>query len=270
MAGVWDGVDGMSLVGQARLATRTWGPGTPEIVMLHDGLGSVDQWRRVPAQIAQETGRTVLAYDRPGHGDSTPVPRGRWPIDWMQKQAVALLGLLDVLDIAAPVLVGHSDGASIALIHASMEPERVSGVVALSPHSYVEDRCVEAIALLRRQPRSIVASLARHHAEAAALFDAWSGGWTDPDFAAWDVRVLLSNISCPVLVAQGASDEYATEAMLFETVMAIKGGDQDLAKPSLVDGRLLPELGHMVHRGAPEVVVEMVADFVEGLGQATL
>lgn len=240
----------------AVLQTVTWGRGSPEIVLLHDGLGSSAQWRGVPREIAQRSGRTVMAYDRPGHGRSTPVPSSGWPPTWMQDQAGLLSELLDVLEIDAPILVGHSDGGSIALIHAGTNPWRQRGVVSLAAHSYVEQVCVDAISSLRSSPAGIVAALDRFHHDAAATFEAWSRGWTDPAFRAWDVRPLLADTLCPVLVAQGSGDEYATAAMVPDTVAAIGDGITE------VEGRLLEGVGHMLHLEAPAQVVKLVVDFV--------
>lgn len=238
------------------LQTMTWGSGIPEIVLLHDGLGSCKQWRDVPSEIAQRSGRTVMAYDRPGHGQSTPVPSDGWPPSWMQDQAVMLSELLDALEIDAPVLVGHSDGGSIALIHAGTNPWRQRGVVALAAHSYVEQVCVDAISHLRSNPDGILAALDRFHHDASATFDAWSGGWTDPAFRTWDVRPLLAETLCPVLVAQGSLDEYATAAMVPDTIAAIGDGATE------AEGRLLEGLGHMLHLEAPADVVNLVMDFI--------
>lgn len=251
-----EGVERPVEVDGAALTTRTWGDGPPSMVLLHDGLGSIGQWRDVPARLADATGRTVLAYDRAGHGRSTPVPDGPWPPRWLHREAEVLARLLAELDIGRPVLVGHSDGGSIALLHAAVAGEGVAGVVALAAHTWVEQVCVDAIAALRADPALVVDRLARHHAAPAAVFDAWSGVWTGDAFRTWDIRPLLGGTSAPVLVVQGAGDEYATDAMVDETVAAVG--------PSAT-GVVVPGVGHLLHHQAPDVVVDLVARFVAGL-----
>ena len=115
------------------LTTQRWGDGPAEIVVLHDGLGSIRQWRDLPAQMHATTGRTVLAYDRAGHGSSTPVPTGPWPADWLHTEAELLAQLLDEVAVAEPLLVGHSDGGSISLLTAAAEQERVAALEAQDP-----------------------------------------------------------------------------------------------------------------------------------------
>lgn len=236
-----------------RLETRTWGHGTASIVMLHDGLGSIAQWRDLPQRVHRLAGCTVLAYDRAGHGESLPVPAGAWPADWMHTEADVLGGLLDALGIERPVLVGHSDGASIALIHAATCPRTPAGVVALAPHSFVEAKCVKAISGMRADPERLVALLSDHHGDARALFEAWSGVWVSTSFASWDIRPMLGAVTARTLVVQGERDEYATETMLWETVEAMGSG---------TEGRVFEGLGHLLHHQAPDAIGDLIAAFV--------
>lgn len=233
---------------------ETWGSGPPQIVMLHDGLGSVAQWRDTPAAVADRIGVAVLAYNRPGHGRSKPVPAGPWPTLWLHEQAELLAALLDRLDIAEPFLVGHSDGASISLIHAaSGAPCR--GLVALAPHSFVEPVCVAAISAMRDEPSRLIRSLAPYHDDPAAVFEAWSGVWVSEEFGRWDIRDRLVSITCPTLVVQGDADDYATGDQLWSTVDAI-------GEPAR--GELLPGYGHLIHHQAVDVVVDLVASAYAG------
>ena len=248
-------IDRTIVIDQVELRTRTWGPGVPEVVLLHDGLGSISQWRDLPKQIAIQTGKTVLAYDRPGHGASTPVPAGAWPADWMARQALVLGQLLGTLSIERPVLVGHSDGGSIALLHAANQPDQVLSVVALAAHTFVETRCTDSIAALRMEPRALIVALGRHHGDAAAVFEAWSGGWLQSGFQDWDIRPLLAKVKCPVLVVQGVDDEYATQAMYHLTLDA-------LASSNLLEGQLLPGVRHGLPRENPDLVLRLIADFL--------
>ncbi|MEL6892932.1 MAG: alpha/beta hydrolase [Actinomycetota bacterium] len=235
------------------LSARSWGTGPPEVVLLHDGLGSISQWRAVPEAIHDATGRTVLAYERAGHGSSTPVPTGPWPADWLHHEAVVLADLLDSVGAEQPVLVGHSDGGSISLLAAAEAGVVAAGVVSLAAHSWVEQVCVDAIAEMRETPDRFVAGLARHHEHPAAVFEAWSGVWTGDDFRPWDVRGSLATITAPVHVVQGEADEYASPEHVAATVDAIGPNAR---------GTLLPGRGHLLHHEAPDVVVELIAGAV--------
>jgi len=240
------------------LAVQTWGTGPAEIVLLHDGLGSIRQWRDVPAGIHHATGRTVLAYDRSGHGTSTPAPSGPWPADWLHTEAEVLGELLDRLAVDAPVLVGHSDGGSIALLAAAAGRE-VGGIVTLAAHSYVEQVCVDFIQDMRAAPDHWIAGLSRAHPEAVAVFEAWSGAWTGDAFRSWDVRSSLAAIDCPIIVVQGIDDEYATPEHAWSTAAAIGANATCM---------LLPGVGHLLNHEAPDRVVEIVAGFGRALAVA--
>lgn len=233
------------------LTTATWGPGTPSIVVLHDGLGSIEGWGAIPARVSERAGATVMAYDRPGHGRSRPTPRGAWPPDWMSQEADLLAELLGYLDVSTALLVGHSDGASIALLHAAGAGHGVAGVLALAPHSYVEPRCTEAIGQMRRRRAAIVTALSPFHENPDAIFDAWSLGWTSSAFASWDIRHRLNSIAVPTWVVQGSDDAYATAAMASDTAEAV--GDN-------ATSRLLVDRGHLLPREDPDLVVDLVAD----------
>ncbi len=239
----------------AELTVARWGDGPAEIVLLHDGLGSIGQWRTIPGRIRAETGRTVLAYDRPGHGRSTPVPTGAWPADWLHREADRFGRLLTVLGAAVvgePLLVGHSDGGSIALLHArdvDGPSSGLRGLVTLAAHTWVEQRCVDGIVGMVDRRDAIVAGLATSHRHPAAVFDAWSGVWLSDAFRRWDVRPTLGPIACPTLVVQGRDDEYATPAHATETAAAIGGN---------AEARLLDGVGHLLHHQDPELVVRVV------------
>lgn len=239
-------VDGNAL----DLAAHTWGEGRPEIVLLHDGLGSIGQWREVPECIHEVTGVTVLAYERAGHGSSMPVPSGPWPADWLHREAEVLAALLAEVDADRPLLVGHSDGGSISLIAAASGLD-VRGVVSLAAHSWVEQVCVDSILDMRAAPARYIAGLSRSHDHPAEVFEAWSGVWVSDDFRPWDVRDRLHAIEVPVIVAQGDGDEYASVEHVSSTVEAIG---------SNATGRLLPGAGHLIHHQDADAVVELVAE----------
>lgn len=236
-----------------RLRTATWGSGPPDTVLLHDGLGSIGQWREVPATVAATTGQTVLAYERCGHGESTPVPRGPWPTDWLHREAAVLGEVLQAVGAQAPVLVGHSDGGSIALLYAAQPACAARAVLSLAAHSWVEDICFESIVNMRSNREAIERGLARHHQAPCELFEAWSGVWVSEAFRSWDIRPELRQIAVPTVVAQGQRDAYASEAHAHVTAAAI--GDNATSV-------IVPDLGHIMHHDDAEAVAALIADFV--------
>lgn len=230
----------------------TW-PGSGEstaapIVLLHDGLGSIAQWRDVPGRIAEQTGRTVYAYERPGHGSSLPVPTGPWPTRWLHHEAARLPAVLDALGIERPLLVGHSDGGSISLI-AAVDGLPVEGVIAIAAHTWVEPICRESIVAMRANTDAIVGGLARFHDHPAEVFEAWSGVWVSEDFGRWDLRPDLVGLDVPTVIAQGDADEYATAAMVTDTVAAIGPTAEGVF---ILGGR------HILHHHDPDAVVDLV------------
>ena len=246
-------------VGGARLAVATWNADRADvgatIVMLHDGLGSIAQWRDVPSEVAERTGRRVVAYERPGHGTSTPVPVGPWPTRWLHHEADRLGDLLDVLGVERPFLVGHSDGGSIALI-AAADGLDVAGVVAIAAHTWVEPICRSSIVEMRARTDAFVAGLARSHDHPAEVFEAWSGVWVSEDFGRWDLRPHLHRIEAPTVIAQGDADEYATAAMVTESVAAVGENARGVFVPG---GR------HILHHHDPDAVVDLITDAVADL-----
>jgi pimeloyl-ACP methyl ester carboxylesterase len=192
-------------------------PGDPTaatLVLLHEGLGSVELWRGFPHALAAATGCRTVAFSRYGHGRSDPPPEARTP-RFMHEEALELLpDLIARLNLRAPVLVGHSDGASIALIHAANHPVR--GVVAIAPHAFVEEMCLREIRRVREAylETELRERMARHHRDPDAAFYGWNDVWLDPDFRAWDIREMLTRIECPILLIQGERDQYGTMAQL--------------------------------------------------------
>ncbi len=195
----------------------------------------------------------VMVYNRPGHGTAEPSPAGPWPVDWIQREAERLVGLLSAARIDKPLLVGHSDGGSIALL-AAASGLAVSGIVALAPHSFVEQVCVDAISAMRINRQPIVDGLSRYHRNAEALFEAWSSVWVSDQFRSWDIRPQLASIDDPVVVVQGDQDDYATDLQLTETVAAINSGGGG----PRADAQRWPGVGHLIHHDAPDQVAELV------------
>ncbi|HUA47407.1 MAG TPA: GNAT family N-acetyltransferase [Solirubrobacteraceae bacterium] len=181
---------------------------------MHEGLGSVGLWRGFPGALARATGRRTVAFSRHGHGQSDRPPKSRTPA-FMHEEALELLpALLPMLAIERPVLVGHSDGASIALIYAAHHP--VQGVVAIAPHVFVEDICLTEIRKARGAytDGDLRERLARHHRDPDAAFFGWNDVWLDPAFPEWDITGELEHITCPLLLIQGERDQYGTMAQL--------------------------------------------------------
>ena len=228
------------------------GPG-PTLVFLHEGLGSVGLWRGFPDAVRGSLGnRATLVYSRHGYGRSASAVLPR-PIDFMHHESdVVLRDLLDRHAIAEPVLIGHSDGASIALLYAGAG-HRVNAVVAIAPHVFVEDQTVRSIAALR--DTDLRSRMARHHDDANAMFDGWTHAWLRPEFRAWNITGRLPGIGCPTLLVQGSEDAYGSMAQLD----AIERG---VAGPcSRVE---LEGVGHAPHLEAPGATLSSIVTFLQG------
>lgn len=229
----------------------------PTLVFLHEGLGSVSMWRDFPDKVAAATGCSAIVYSRYGYGNSEVLREPR-AVDYMHAEALQVLPeLLARLAVRDPVLIGHSDGASIALIHAAAHRD-VKGLVALAPHVFVEDISVSSIAEAKTafEATDLPQRLARHHADAAKTFWGWNDIWLHPDFRHWNIEEVLPRIRCPLLVIQGFDDEYGSMAQL-EAIARQAGGPVELLR--------LTDCRHSPHRDQPQVVLEAIARFVERL-----
>jgi pimeloyl-ACP methyl ester carboxylesterase len=243
-----------------RLETLWIGPrqsGRPVIVMLHEGLGSIALWKDFPELLVARTGCCVLLYSRYGHGSSDKLMEKR-PVTFMHHEGeVVLPELLDKLAIARPILLGHSDGGSIALIFAGKHPDAVRGLILEAPHVFVEDLSVASIteAKMNYQSTELPQKLARHHAHVDATFWGWNDIWLDPDFRSWNIEEYLAAIRCPVLCIQGEEDEYGTIAQ----VEAIKA---QVPQTEIV---MVPNCRHSPHRDQSEQTLERMVEFVTRL-----
>jgi pimeloyl-ACP methyl ester carboxylesterase len=224
----------------------------PALVFLHEGLGSVALWRDFPDRLAAATGRRALIYSRAGHGESHVPEAPRTP-RFMHDEALDVLpGLLERHRIERPILVGHSDGASIALIHASQHP--VTGLVVLAPHVFVEDLSVASIAEARDTFAStdLRERMARYHRDAEATFRLWNDIWLAPEFRDWNIEDVLPGIAAPVLAIQGEHDQYGTMAQ----IDAIEAGVAGPFERVVLDAR------HAPHLEAPEETLRAAAEFI--------
>jgi pimeloyl-ACP methyl ester carboxylesterase len=231
--------------------------GRTPLVLLHEGLGSISLWRDFPARLADATGRHVLVYSRYGHGESD-VLRERQPVEFMHREAETFGELLESLDIASAILVGHSDGASIALLHAASPASRALALVVLAPHLFVEDRTIASIAEAREalSTTDILLRLGRHHRDPLRTFRGWNDVWLEPAFRAWDIRREVARIRCPILAIQGEDDEYGTMAQLDELERLLPTAPSQLR---------LPGCRHSAHRDRPAEVTAAIAEFIEFL-----
>jgi len=237
------------------------GAGKPPLVFLHEGLGSIRQWREFPARVAAATGCRALVYDRYGYGQSEVLAEARRTVRFMHDEATqALPELFASLGIVAPLLIGHSDGASIALIHAGAGHD-VRGVVAMAPHVFIEPVCLTSIANAAHafENTDLAEKLGRYHRDARKTFYGWADVWLDPEFKGWDIRDdYLPQIRCPVLAIQGTDDEYGTMAQLDDIARRVKT-PCELVK--------LKDCGHAPFREQAEKTLDAVARFVRNRGQ---
>ena len=231
--------------------------GALPVVLLHEGLGSVALWRDFPVLLAAATGREVVAWSRPGHGRSAPMARPHGP-DYMHLLAADVPRVLgDVLGIDRAVLLGHSDGASIALLHAASAPAAdVPAIALLAPHVVVEERSLEGIeaARARYATTDLPDRMARHHDDADALFRAWNDVWLSDEFRDWDITAVLDRVTQPVLLVQCADDDYGTLHQLDLVEAGVAGPTARL---------VLERGGHSPHLADPGAVCAAVRSLVE-------
>jgi pimeloyl-ACP methyl ester carboxylesterase len=243
-----------------RIETAWHGPGperAPTLVLLHEGLGSVSMWRDFPEKLAQQSGYGVLVYSRPGYGKSDPVPLPR-PLDYMHREALEVLPhVLDQAGVKKTILVGHSDGASIATIYAGGRQDfRVRGLVLMAPHFFVEDISIRSIAAAQEayEKGELRSRLARHHGENVDVaFRGWNDAWLDPGFRAWRIDDSIAHIRVPMLIIQGQDDQYGTGEQ-------VRLAERDAYCP--VETVLLENCGHSPHIDRPAETLEAIQAFV--------
>jgi len=223
-------------------------------VFLHEGLGSVAMWKGFPAAFCNANGLAGVVYSRRGYGRSPPKPPvERWAPDFMHVQAFEVLpALLTQLGIARPWLFGHSDGGSIALLHASRFP--TAGVVAVAPHLFVEDVSIASIekARVAFESGDLRRGLAKYHDDPDSAFRGWNDAWLSPEFRTWNIEAEIAAITCPVLAVQGENDEYGS----LEQIRAIA---RRLPRTRLLS---IPGCGHSPHRDRPDILIREAGRFI--------
>jgi pimeloyl-ACP methyl ester carboxylesterase len=235
-------------------ATVSGGPSPHTLVFLHEGLGSIGQWREFPASIVAACGLPAIVYARYGYGFSDVLETPQ-QVDFMHREArEALPELLRLAGIASPILIGHSDGASIALIYAGSGLP-AAGVAVMAPHVFVEDESIAGIVAAKRAFESgeLAARLARYHRDPEKTFRGWNDVWLSPAFRNWNIESFLPAIKCPLLAIQGAGDEYGTMAQL-DAIARQAGGPVSTLK--------LENCGHAPHKDQPEKVTRALVEFI--------
>ena len=258
--------EGMLDLGAMRLEYRMIGPHpneAPTIVMLHEGLGCVGLWGDFPDQLQTATGAGVFVYSRAGYGRSSPVTLPR-PLTFMHEEAQQVLPrVLEAIGFRRGLLIGHSDGASIAAIYAgSVQDHRVRGLTLIAPHFFTEDMGIVEIARAKElyATTDLRQKLARWHSDVDNAFRGWNDAWLDPEFRKWDITEPLAYIRVPILIVQGADDQYGT-------VKQIEAAEQECYCP--VEVALLRGAKHSPQREAPEVTLKAIADFATRIMQAS-
>lgn len=256
---------GFLRVGASDLEYRMIGPApdeAPTVVMLHEGLGSAGLWGDFPDKLQAATGAGVFVYSRAGYGASSPVTLPR-PLDYMHIEALDVLPkLLDEIGFRLGLLLGHSDGASIAAIYAGAHQDhRVQGVAMIAPHFVVEDVSVTSIAEIKRayETTDLKTKLARWHNDVDNAFYGWNGAWLDPKFRDWDISDYLAYIRVPVAILQGADDQYGT-------IRQIEIAREECYCP--VEVTVIPGAGHSPHREAADMTLRAISEFARAVLQS--
>lgn len=229
----------------------------PPVVMLHEGLGSVAMWKDFPDKLAARTGHRVLAYSRHGYGRSDAIKAPRAPEFMHDEARIALPALRDVLGLERPILFGHSDGGSIALVHAGDGRWPVAGVIVLAPHLFVEAFSLRSIRRARElyETTDLRERLGRYHDDVDSAFRGWNDIWLDERFEAWNIEADVARVDCPILAIQGLDDEYGTMEQIDRIARLCPGAR--LCKIEMC--------GHSPHRDQPHEVLRVTAEFVDSL-----
>ncbi len=235
--------------------------GRAPIVFLHEGLGRIEVWKDVPEAVCAASGRTGLVYDRRGYGESDDHPAPVWPKDYLLAETAYLPPLLDGLGVERAALMGHSDGASIALLAAAAAPNRVTAVVSEAAHIFVEEITLTGIraAVAAYESAGLREKLERLLGPRTdSVFRRWADTWLSAEFRDWNIEAHLPRIARPLLALQGADDPYGTPAQLEGIARGVSGP---------VETALLPDCGHIPHFQAREATLSRTLAFLEATDQ---
>ena len=230
-------------------------PAAPTIVMLHEGLGALSLWRDIPRKLSYLINCSVFVYSRHGYGASDFI-NSEFDANYMHKEALYILPqVLNHFDISKPILYGHSDGASIALIHASSADTEIMGLILEAPHVFVEEISLDGLRGAKKafEEGGLKASLAKHHRNPEMIFRCWNNIWLSPEFLTWNIVSCLSKIQCPALLIQGETDAYGTLSQLDTIEEHVSGS---------CEKQILPHVGHSPHRENPELVLQSIQQFI--------
>jgi len=230
-------------------------PTAPTIVMLHEGLGALSLWRDLPRKLSNLINCSVFVYSRHGYGQSDFI-NSKFNAKYMHKEALNILPkILNHFDISNPILYGHSDGASIALIHASSADTGIMGLILEAPHVFVEEISLNGLKDAKKafEQGGLKAGLAKHHREPEMIFRCWNNIWLSPEFLTWNIVSCLSNIQCPALLIQGETDAFGTLSQLDTIEKNVSG---------ICKKKILPNTGHSPHRENPKLVLRSIQQFI--------
>lgn len=236
------------------------GADQPTLVLLHEGLGSIDSWRSFPKKLAAYTGCSVFVYSRFGYGKSSACAENPAGARYLHREALEVLPLvLRRAEITDPILIGHSDGGSIALIYAGGSGAKLRGVVTMAAHVFNEPACIAAIqdAAAAFQMTDLREKLSRYHADPDGAFALWRDAWLSKPFRHWTLEAYLPTITAPLLVLQGVQDQYGTGDQVQAIVRGVRSGGN-----SAVQGQMLPDCRHAPHRDQRDAVLGLIRRFV--------
>lgn len=248
--------------GELAVVHETVSKNSPTIIFLHDSLGCIRTWRDFPERLAQKTGCNYLVYDRLGYGESSPDSNVlKRKTDYLNIEAEILIDMIERLKIAKPILFGHSDGASIALIAASKSNNIILGVIAEAGHIFVEEITLEGIRKVKKKyPHGKLRKklLQYHGSKTDDVFHGWTNTWLNDDFRKWNIEPVLPQIGCSCLIIQGENDEFGS----VQQVAGIAQGIQGEAKKAFVKN-----VGHTPHKEDSDLTLKISTDFITKLKQ---
>lgn len=229
---------------------------SPTLIFLHDSLGCIKLWKDFPEKLAKKVNYNVLVYDRQGYGESSSFTDKERGNDYLEKEAEVLFELLQDLEIQRPILFGHSDGGSIAILAAAKYPSFIKGIITEGAHVFVEEITLAGIrqAVVDYQETNLAEKLKKYHADKVeAVFKAWSETWLKDTFRDWNIESFLTQITCPTLIIQGEEDEYGTLEQVESIINQVSGKTEKL---------IIPKVGHTPHRESEKTVLEETSSFL--------